>query len=175
MVGKHNALDSVSECGKPLIEISVNVFAASREKLPAGMFKFSLQLVEQAPALTHLRLKSAGSDRNQETEHDGSDLRDCRDRTVGPGSHGDQRGDDGCADHDEPAGKVERVLCPLAHNVGHQHTLTPLEAYVFLSFAMIGPLIDERRCQPVDPAARRRTTPSLPSAKEAITHAHSMT
>jgi hypothetical protein len=59
--------------------------------------------------------------------------------------------------------------------VGHQHALTPLEAHVLLSFGMIGPLIDERRCQPLDPAARRRITPALPSAKEPIIHAHSMT
>ena len=39
LVGEHNLLDPVNECGKPLIEGSVRVLAAPLVKLPAGMFK----------------------------------------------------------------------------------------------------------------------------------------
>jgi hypothetical protein len=42
LIGKHNALDPVNECGKPLIEVSVDVFTASLVKLPGGMLKVSL-------------------------------------------------------------------------------------------------------------------------------------
>ena len=175
MIGKHNALDPVNECGKPLIEVSVNVFAAPLVKLPGGMFKFSLELVELAPALAHLHLKCTSGDGNKETEHHSNDLRDCRDQAVGSGSHNYQRRDGRGADHDEPAGEAERPLCPAADTVGYQYTLAPLEAQVVLSFGMIRPLIDQRRRQPVDPAPPRTATPLLPSAKEPITHAHSMT
>ncbi len=91
MIGKHNALDPVNECGKPLIEVSVNVFAAPLVKLPGGMFKFSLELVELAPALAHLHLKCTSGDGNKETEHHSNDLRDCRDHAVGSGSYNYQR------------------------------------------------------------------------------------
>jgi hypothetical protein len=175
LIGKHNVLDSVNECGKPLIEVSGNVFAASLVKLPGGMFKFSLEPVELAPALAHLHLKCTSGDGNKETEHHSNDLRDCRDHTVGSGSYSYQRRDGRGADHDEPAGEVERLLRPTADTVGYQYTLAPLEAQVVLSFGMIRPLIDQRRRQPVDPALPRAATALLPPAKEPITHAHSMT
>ena len=175
MIGKHNALDPVNECGKPLIEVSVNVFAAPLVKLPGGMLKVSLELVELAPALAHLHLKCTSGDGNKETEHHSNDLRDCRDHAVGSGSYNYQRRDGRGADHDEPAGEVKRLLRPAADTVGYQYTLAPLEAQVVLSFRMIRPLIDQRRRQPVDPTPPRAATPLLPSAKEPITHAHSMT
>jgi hypothetical protein len=175
LIGKHNALNPVNECGKPLIEVSVNVFAAPLVKLPGGMFKVSLELVELAPALAHLHLKCTSGDGNKETEHHSNDLRDCRDHAMGSGSYNYQRRDGRGADHHEPAGEVKRLLRPAAHTVGYQYTLAPLEAQVVLSFGMIRPLIDQRRRQPVDPAPPRAATPLLPSAKEPITHAHSMT
>ena len=134
MIGKHDALDSVNECGKPLIEVSVNEFAASLVKLSGGMFQFGLEPVEQAPALAHLHLKCTGGDCNKETEHHRNDLGNCRDRTVGSGSYGYQRRDGRGADYNERAGEEEHLLRPAAHTVGNQHTLAPLEAQVVLSF-----------------------------------------
>src|ERR1022692_3038853 len=139
------------------------------------MFKFSLQLVEQAPALAHLYLKSTSGDGHEQTEHHGSDLRDGGDRTGGSGPYRDQGRNGGGADHHEPAGEIERLLRPAAHDMREQDTLAPLEAQVFLSIWMIGPLIDQRRRQPVDPARRRAAPPWPQSAEELITHAHSMT
>jgi hypothetical protein len=145
LIGEHNVLDSIHKYSEPLSGISFNVFTTPGEKLPTGMLKLNFQLVEQVPALIHMsHLKSTSSDRDQETERYGSDLRDCLDCAVSSGLQSHQSGNDRRADHDQPPGDVERLLCPATYNMGHQYACIPLGAYVFLSFGMTGVLIDER-------------------------------